>query len=56
MAIQTNAPGKRDGLQDLVAAALRGEKVVISVDGKQPVAPESVKPGLDEEEQKPQES
>ncbi|HET7605539.1 MAG TPA: hypothetical protein VFK28_05665 [Sphingomicrobium sp.] len=54
MAIQTNAPGKRDSLQDLVAAALRGEKVVIAVDGRQQAAPNAPKPSADEEAPKPE--
>ena len=53
MAIQTNAPDKRNGLQDLVAAALRGEKVVIAVDCQPEAASESAEPKPDEEQQKP---
>lgn len=52
MAIQTNAPDKRNSLQDLVAAALRGEKVVLAVDGQQQVAPDATQPDPDEEQPK----
>jgi antitoxin (DNA-binding transcriptional repressor) of toxin-antitoxin stability system len=56
MAIQTNAPDKRNSLQDLVAAALRGEKVVLAVNGEKQAAPEAAEPKPDEEAPKPEES
>ena len=56
MAIQTNAPDKRNSLQNLVAAALRGEKVVLAVNGEKQAAPETAEPEPDEKAPKPEES
>lgn len=56
MAIQSNLPGKRSDLDDLIAAALRGEKVVIAVDGGPKVAAEPDAPKPDEDQAKPESS